>query len=123
MGILIGILVLIGIIWAISEIVEKHRQKVRNQLAHEVLDNDFDYTKEKNGILSIKEKLISITEKIKFLTPNITLNTSFSTDYPVYVRTFCPKCREGKLVKRKSTHGFFLGCSNYPKCRFIKNID
>ena len=55
MGILIGILVLIGIIWAISEIVEKHRQKVRNQLAHEVLDNDFDYTKKKTVFYPLKK--------------------------------------------------------------------
>ncbi len=32
----------------------------------------------------------------------------------------CPKCKEGKLVLRKSIYGQFYGCSNYPKCRFIK---
>ena len=31
----------------------------------------------------------------------------------------CPKCG-GKLVKRKGKYGEFIGCSNYPKCRFIK---
>jgi ribonuclease HI len=31
----------------------------------------------------------------------------------------CPKCN-GKLVKRKGPFGEFQGCSNYPKCRFIK---
>lgn len=30
----------------------------------------------------------------------------------------CPECK-GKLVLRKSRFGYFLGCSNYPKCRFI----
>ena len=102
--------------------VEKQRQKVRDGLAHEVLDDKFDYLKEKEEILSFKERLISIKEKVKFLTPNITLNTNFNTDYPVHVRTSCPKCREGKLIKRKSSYGFFLGCNNYPKCRFISNI-
>lgn len=33
---------------------------------------------------------------------------------------FCPLCG-GKLVERKSQHGTFLGCSNYPRCTFIKN--
>lgn len=31
----------------------------------------------------------------------------------------CPKCG-GKLVERKSKYGIFLGCSNYPKCKFTK---
>lgn len=30
----------------------------------------------------------------------------------------CPKCG-GRLVERKSNYGKFIGCSNYPKCKFI----
>lgn len=30
----------------------------------------------------------------------------------------CPKCG-GKLIKRKSSYGQFIGCSNYPNCKFI----
>lgn len=30
---------------------------------------------------------------------------------------FCPNC-DGKLVPRRSKHGDFLGCNNYPHCRF-----
>jgi len=34
----------------------------------------------------------------------------------------CPKC--GKpMVKRSGRFGPFLGCSDYPKCRGIKNLD
>lgn len=33
----------------------------------------------------------------------------------------CPKCG-GNLLKKHSKYGSFLGCSNYPKCRFVKNI-
>lgn len=29
----------------------------------------------------------------------------------------CPRCG-GKLIKRKGKYGNFLGCTNYPKCRF-----
>ena len=32
----------------------------------------------------------------------------------------CPKCG-GQLVKRKGKYGEFIGCSNYPKCRYTKN--
>lgn len=31
----------------------------------------------------------------------------------------CPKCG-GKLVKRNSKYGEFIGCSNYPKCKYTK---
>ena len=31
----------------------------------------------------------------------------------------CPTCG-GKLIIRKGEFGEFMGCSNYPKCRFIK---
>lgn len=30
----------------------------------------------------------------------------------------CPRC-EGELVERKGKDGTFLGCANYPKCRYV----
>ena len=35
----------------------------------------------------------------------------------------CPKCKEGKLVLRSSIYGKFLGCSNFPKCRYIQKLE
>ena len=32
----------------------------------------------------------------------------------------CPACDDGYLVLRKSKHGPFYGCSNYPECNYIK---
>ena len=29
----------------------------------------------------------------------------------------CPQCG-GKLVERSGSYGYFLGCSNYPRCKF-----
>ena len=34
----------------------------------------------------------------------------------------CEKCGEGELLERISRHGFFLGCSRYPDCDFIRDI-
>ena len=34
----------------------------------------------------------------------------------------CPQCG-GNLVERKGKFGQFYGCSNYPKCRFTKQIN
>jgi len=35
----------------------------------------------------------------------------------------CPKCKEGKLVLRKSVYGRFYGCSRFPKCRYIAKVE
>lgn len=32
----------------------------------------------------------------------------------------CPKCG-GTLVERNGKYGTFIGCSNYPKCKYTKN--
>jgi DNA topoisomerase I len=34
----------------------------------------------------------------------------------------CEKCGEGELLERISRHGFFLGCSRYPECDFIRDL-
>lgn len=34
----------------------------------------------------------------------------------------CPKCKEGKLVLRKSIYGSFYGCSKFPKCRHTEKL-
>lgn len=34
----------------------------------------------------------------------------------------CPQC-QGKLAVRNGKFGKFIGCSNYPKCKYTKNID
>ena len=31
----------------------------------------------------------------------------------------CPKCGN-ELVKKNGKYGKFIGCSNYPKCKYIK---
>ncbi len=33
----------------------------------------------------------------------------------------CPEC-DGVLLKKSGKHGFFLGCSNFPKCRYTKSF-
>ena len=37
------------------------------------------------------------------------------------VKEFCPNCG-ASLIKRKGKYGDFYGCSNYPNCRFTKQI-
>ncbi|MBN2423228.1 DNA topoisomerase I [Candidatus Woesearchaeota archaeon] len=34
----------------------------------------------------------------------------------------CPKCKKGILVVRKSVYGQFLGCSEFPRCRYTERL-
>ncbi|MGF1626786.1 MAG: type I DNA topoisomerase, partial [Alphaproteobacteria bacterium] len=34
----------------------------------------------------------------------------------------CPSCGEGRLSLRLGKHGAFIGCSNYPECRFTRPL-
>ena len=50
-------------------------------------------------------------EHIKYI-----LNTVISDE-----ENECPKCG-GRLVERNGKNGSFLGCINYPKCKYTRNI-
>ena len=34
----------------------------------------------------------------------------------------CPDCEDGELVIRKGRYGEFISCSNFPKCKYSRNI-
>ncbi len=35
----------------------------------------------------------------------------------------CPDCEDGELLIRTGRRGPFIGCSNYPKCRYTRDMD
>ncbi len=35
----------------------------------------------------------------------------------------CPECEDGELLIRKGRYGEFIACSNFPKCKYSRNID
>ena len=37
-----------------------------------------------------------------------------------YVGRSCPECEDGQLILRYGRYGKFIGCSNFPKCRFTE---
>lgn len=42
---------------------------------------------------------------------------------PEYLDELCPDCKK-PLIKRKNRSGnYFIGCSGFPKCRYLRNID
>lgn len=75
----------------------------------EIIDN-VDYIVEMicRANITDKEKR---KEHIKYI-----LNTVISDE-----ENECPKCG-GRLVERNGKNGSFLGCINYPKCKYTRNI-
>jgi uncharacterized membrane protein len=74
-------------------------------------------------VLSHSE-LVSIAERIqrqknKTLSSEhiINIRKQKSTRNDAIAKKICPNC-SGQLVNRTGPYGNFLGCSNYPKCRF-----
>jgi DNA topoisomerase I len=39
---------------------------------------------------------------------------------PKEIGEACPECKDGKLILREGRFGPFIACSNFPKCKFVK---
>lgn len=46
----------------------------------------------------------------------------FGYDKDGKLQDTCPECKKGKLTLKMGKFGAFVGCSNYPECKYIKNI-
>jgi ssDNA-binding Zn-finger/Zn-ribbon topoisomerase 1 len=102
---IIGIIIFIFIVWGIiSSIIEKHRQKIRDKAAHEILDG-IDLQKESEVIMNINKSL------------------NFFVD-----ANRCPLCGDILTARRqpvywtgrRKVYGGYLMCNDYPKCKFTK---
>lgn len=58
----------------------------------------------------------SFAERVQHVN-NIKKNVS--TDKEKVMNNICPKCG-GQLMQKRGRYGAFLGCSNYPECRYTR---
>ncbi len=81
-------------------------------------------------ITSYKEEIIDNVEELKdiIIISNIVDKDIrkrhvdiINTNKEEYGNDICPKCG-GKLVKRNGKYSKFIGCSNYPKCKYARKI-
>jgi hypothetical protein len=82
-----------------QERIKEEEERSRDRAAHEVLDGTFDFESEFSEILSINNEL------------NFTISSE----------RLCPRCR-ALLVDRYGRRGPFMGCPNYPECRFTRSL-
>ena len=97
-----------------------------------VISNNF-FTKNayelalKNNIeLWNRNKLIEIMSKSngKIIANNIVMDEVFESNIKQereIIEEICPRCG-GKLIVRLGKRGKFFGCTNFPNCKFTKNI-
>ena len=80
----------------------------------EIIDDDLDELVYKINALNITNKLVR-REHVKNIRAKINDNKEKANNM------ICPKCGH-PLVARNGKYGPFIGCSNYPNCRYINKI-
>ena len=95
-----------------EEIKEQHIKNIRKSLN--------DVKKETFNTVENHQSIKGNSDTMSKLEKNKNKNDSSETSEEI-----CPRCG-GKLVKRMAKTGkyagnHFMGCTNYPKCRYIKN--
>ena len=116
-----GGIALIGWIFsAISNAFKKHREKIRDQVASEVLNGlDID-----NVIQNYKQKLAHIKySKTDLMRGQIESMKEQLWGRNAVLMNECPQCKEGHLIVRKGKYGKFMGCTKYPKCDYTNKIE
>lgn len=79
-------------------ILETDLEKIHNK----IMDlNVVDKIERKNHIKNIRTKIKNVNAKVDNM--------------------ICPKCGSN-LIMKNGKYGSFIGCSNYPKCRFTKTV-
>lgn len=64
---------------------------------------------------------INITDKKEIKNHVTNIKTKIKENESLENQMICPRCY-GSLIERSGKYGPFIGCSNYPKCKFIKKI-
>lgn len=81
----------------------------------EILDGNLDDIKNKIEFNNISDKN-SRNEHVK------NIKTTIKETEEKIQNNICPKCG-GKLVERNGKYGKFIGCSNYPNCKYTDKIN
>ena len=100
--------------------------------ARNVVNIDYlnDLIKEYKKVV-VKEDFMRIKERLeKSNIRNIKIRRHHTKEIKKYISNeqkkinnmICPKCN-GKLVERSGKYGKFIGCSNYPKCKYTTQIN
>ncbi len=73
-------------------------------------------------------KITEVLDKLNIVLGNLLFPTSGADDErTLEQRRTCPRCCDGqlslKVSSKSATKGFFIGCSNYPECKYTRNVE
>ena len=80
----------------------------------EILDINLNEIENKIKLMNISDKTIRMNH-VKNIKNTIRKNMEKEQEM------ICPKCG-GRLIERTGKYGKFIGCSNYPKCKYTTDI-
>ncbi len=63
----------------------------------------------------------TVMSNLQTLCDRCNLGKSNKVDEISKTSTVCPKCG-GNLIQRNGKYGKFIGCCNYPKCNYKRNM-
>jgi len=110
----------------VPEDTENYRILRRSDMLHKL---ELDVKARKNVLA--KEQIDDMYEKLILLTQVTTeqkqnhvdrIRQQVDINDNAVKNNVCPQCG-GKLVERNGQYGKFMGCSNYPRCKYILNIE
>ena len=114
-----------------EETIRQERKIMNDDIRFNVLKRD-NYTCQicgatsKDGAKLHVDHIIPVSKGGKTIMSNLqtlcercNLGKSNKTDEEIDDSMICPKCGS-KLVERNGKYGKFIGCSNYPRCRYNK---
>jgi restriction system protein len=84
-----------------------------------------DYMENKKRVLLTDNEVDRICTQLKTIKENTPVLQGLKHAYTLHKKyassSVCPKCG-GRLLVRNSARGKFLGCKNYPRCRYTKEL-
>lgn len=96
--------------------------KESNAASKELSSSDEEMQKWAQSYLNRnKENEMTYLEKYDKYRVQETADSIPQADIEKKDETICPRCG-GKLVKRKGKYGDFIGCDNFPKCRYTQKL-
>ncbi|GAA9938302.1 type I DNA topoisomerase [Helicobacter pylori] len=103
----------------VMEILEKHFEEIVDSKFSASLEEKLDNIAQNKADYQqvLKDFYYPFMDKIEAGKKNI-------ISQKVHEKTgqSCPKCG-GELVKKNSRYGEFIACNNYPKCKYVKQIE
>ncbi len=100
----------------VIEILEKHFEEIVDSKFSALLEEELDNIAQNKADYQqvLKDFYYPFMDKIEAGKKNI-----ISQKMHEKTGESCPKCG-GELVKKNSRYGEFIACSNYPKCKYVK---